>query len=404
MATGNIEQNRDASGPRVLDGVRVLDFTAVIAGSYCTRMMADLGAEVVKIEGLQGEVLRHAGPMRDSSSALFSALNSGKRCLSFDLKQPRAVDICKRLATTHDVVVENYSPGVMQRLGLDYATLSAINPGLIMCSISGYGQTGPEAARPAYAPIVQAMSGFEAVYSAAQTNARRPLNMGLPVGDTAAAQQAFGALMAALYYRERSGIGQYIDIAMQDTLLASMHKDFQIASLGDDNDRHYGPLEARDGYVIVVPLNQHHFERLMDCVGKPELRSDKRFASTSARIRNYDALQSEIESWTRTQTAADALAAFEALKLPCARYRSLAELTDDAQLEHRRMWTRTVDAAGPLTVPNSPFLFSATHAAVGAEVGRVGEHNRSVLAEVLGLGDAEIRTLEEAGVIGPPPD
>ena len=396
----DIEHNRSEHGPRVLDDVRVLDFTAVIAGSYCTRMMADLGAEVLKVEGLGGEILRHAGPMRNNASALFSALNSGKRCLSLDLKKTAAVDICKRLVETHDVVVENYSPGVMQRLGLDYASLRAVNPQLVMCSVSGYGQSGPEAGRPAYAPIVQATSGFEYVYLCSQVDHLRPLNMGLPIGDTAAAQQAFSAIMAALYYRERSGTGQYIDIAMQDTLLASMHKDFQIAMLGDMNDRHYGPLETRDGFVIVVPLNQHHFESLAECIGRTDLLTDPRFSTISVRIKNYDDLQNEVEAWTRERTCDEAVGAFEARKLPCARYRTITDLAGDPQLRHRDMLTEIVDQAGPLTVPNSPFLFSETHAAVGRTVAQIGQHNRETLSTRLGMSEDEITALEAAGVIG----
>ncbi len=399
----DMENNRNESGPRALEDVRVLDFTAVIAGSYCTRMMADLGASVIKVESPGGEILRHAGPLRGSVSALFSALNSGKMSFSLDLKQPAAIDLCKRLVETHDVVVENYSPGVMHRLGLDYETLSAINPRLVMCSVSGYGQSGPEAARPAYAPIVQATSGFEAVYLRSQVGRSRPLNMGPPIGDTAAAQQAFGAIMAALYYRERSGKGQYIDIAMQDTLLASMHKDFQTATLGEMNDRHYGPLQTLDGFVMVVPLNQHHFEALVECIARPELATDPRFATITARINNYDHLQEEIEIWTRMQTCEDALMAFEKRRLPCARYRAIADLDGDPQLSHRNMFAEVVDEAGPLTVPNTPFLFSETHATVGREVARIGQHNRDILSGVLGFDAEQIEALESNGVVGPAP-
>lgn len=398
-----MENNRNAGGPRVLDGVRVLDFTAVIAGSYCTRMLADLGAEVLKVENPGGEILRHAGPLRDGTSALYAAMNSGKRCLSLDLKKPAAVDICRRLAESHDVVVENFSPGVMQRLGLDYPTLCEINPRLVMCSVSGYGQTGPEASRPAYAPIVQATSGYEFVYLRSQPGLTRPLNMGLPIGDTSAAQQAFGAICAALFYRERTGRGQYIDIAMQDVLVANMHKDFQTAYLGEMNDRHYGPLATTDGYVIVIPLNQHHFEALADLIGRPHLLEDPKFATISARIHNYDDLQAIVETWTRTHTSAEAIAAFEARKLPCAHYRHVRELEDDPQLRHRGMITEIEDEAGPLVAPNAPFLFSDTHAAVGRHVPRLGEHNRETLGNHLGMSDAEIAALEAEGVVGPSP-
>ena len=387
-------------GPRLLDGVRVLDFTAVIAGSYCTRMMADLGADVLKIENPAGEILRHAGPRRGEVSALFSAMNSGKRCLSLDLKHEKAQAICKRLVADYDVVVENFSPGVMTRLGLDYDSLRAVNPRLVMCSVSGYGQTGPEANRPAYAPIVQAMSGYEYVYLRSQVGLDKPLNMGPPIGDTSAAQQAFGAIMAALYHRERTGEGEYIDIAMQDVLIANMHKDFQTAFLGEMNDRHYGPLETRDGFVIVVPLNPHHFEALMDLIGRDDLVNDPRFVDTSARVHNYDDLQAEIEHWTRTQTCDEAISAFDALKLPCARYRHLRDLAADPQLDHRGMLTEISDEAGTLRAPNSPFLFRTTHAAVGREVPRLGEHNRATLGDELGMSDAEIEALAAAGVLG----
>ncbi|MEQ8495159.1 MAG: CoA transferase, partial [Gammaproteobacteria bacterium] len=164
----SMENNRAAVGPRVLDDVRVLDFTGIIAGSYCTRMLADLGADVLKIEPPGGEMMRHIAPLRGDTSTVFSALNSGKRSLVLDLKSAAAVDICKLLVAHYDVVVENFAPGVMGRLGLDYETLREENPALVMCSISGYGQTGPGSARPAYAPIVQAMSGFEMVTLAAQ--------------------------------------------------------------------------------------------------------------------------------------------------------------------------------------------------------------------------------------------
>lgn len=398
-----MENNRRGDGPRVFDGVRVLDFTAVIAGSYCTRMMADLGAEVLKIENPHGELLRHAGPLRGDASALFAAINSGKRCLTLDLKQEKARDICRRLVEIYDVVVENYSPGVMQRLGLDYAALKAINPRIVMCSVSGYGQSGPEASRPAYAPIVQATSGYEYAYLRTQVGHSRPLNMGPPVGDTSASQQAFGAIAAALYYRERTGIGQYIDIAMQDVLVANMHKDFQSAFLGDMNDRHYGPVATTDGFVIVIPLNPHHFESLCRIIERTDLAEDPRFSTISARVHNYDDLQAIVEQWTRQRSCDEALAAFEAERLPCARYRGLGELVEDPQLGHRGMLTEVVDAAGPLTVPNSPFLFSDTQAAVRRHVPGLGEHNRATLAGELGMSDAEIDALEAEGVLGPAP-
>ncbi len=399
----NMENNRSEQGPRVLDGVRVLDFTGVVAGSYCTRLMADLGAEVIKIEAPGGEILRNAGPMRGNVSTMFSAVNSGKYCVSMDLKRPEAVVLCKRLVEKCDVVVENSRPGVMRRLGLDYTSLKAANAKIIMCSVSGYGQTGPEASRRAYAPIVQATSGYEIVTQRAQANQQKPMNMGLPVGDTSASLQAFGAIVAALFYRDRTGIGQYIDIAMQDTILATMHKDFQAAFNHEMNDRHYGPLETRDGFVMVIPLSQQHFEDLMHLISREDLIPDPLVSTITARIYNYDYMQDEIEKWTRTKTCAEAIEVFESKKLPCAEYRGIIDLEHDPQLNHRGMLTEITDQAGPLKVPNSPFLFSETQAAVRPTVARVGEHNYQILTNHLDMTEDEVAALEKAGVLGTPP-
>jgi len=391
---------RAPHGPRVFDDIRVLDFTAIIAGAYCTRMLADLGADVLKVEPPGGELMRHIGPMRGEHSTVFGALNSGKRSLKLDLKQPQAADICRRLVANYDVVVENFSPGVMRRLGLDYDSLREHNPRLVMCSISGYGQDGPEADLPAFAPIVQALSGYEVVSQLSQPGLERPLNMGLPVGDTTAALQAFGAIGAALYYRMRTGVGQYIDIAMMDSLLSTMHRDFQLAFNPDPNLRVYGPLETRDGFIIAMPLTQPQFVKLAQAIGRPDMLDDPRFATSRSRFEHYNEMMALAEAWTRTRTAEEALRGLAAADVPCARYRRIVDLADDAQLAHRHMLVNVEDGAGPLRVPNSPFLFSATHAAVRPQVASLGAHNDAVLRSELGLDDGAIAALQAAGAFG----
>ena len=371
--------------PGILDGVRVLDFTAVIAGPYATRLMADLGAEVLKVEPPEGELLRHGPPFREGSSALFSQLNSGKRCIALDLKTPAAREAILQLVPHYDVVVENFSPGVMTRLGLDYDTLRAQRPDLIMCSISGYGQTGPGAHRPAFAPIVQALSGYERVILKYQPGMTRPLNMGLPVADTTAALQAYGAIMSALFHKARTGKGQYIDIAMHDALLGTMHKDFQQMQYPDGRERIYGPLVTRDGFVIVILLSQRHFESLADCMGEPALKSDPRFSKTAPRMHHYAELMALVAAWAASRDTAEILALLEDAGVPVAPYLGIDSALDDPQLAHRGMITEIVDAAGPLKVPQTPMRFSATHAAVQPWVAALGEHN----AEVFGsLGEA----------------
>ena len=396
----DLVSNRAATGPRVLDDVRVLDFSSMIAGAYCTRMMADLGADVLKVETPGGEVMRSVSPMRGEFSTVYAALNSGKRSLGLDLKQPAAIALCQQLVAHYDVVVENFSPGVMQRLGLDYATLAALNPRLVMLSISGYGQSGPEAALPAYAPIVQAHSGYELITTRAQPGSDRPLNMGLPVADTTAALQGFGALTAALYYRSRTGIGQYVDIAMMDSLLSTMHRDFQLAFNPDAHIRLYGPVKTSDGFIIATPVSQPQFDKMTECLGQPELRADPRFASQRARLDHYNDLMTIVEAWTCQRTSTEVLRALSAADVPCAPYRNIAELTDDPQLQHRGMLTEVVDGAGPLRVPNTPFLYSATQAAVRPEVAAVGAHNEAVVCGELGVEAGAYAALQAAGVFG----
>ena len=394
-----MQPNRQSNGPRVLDGVRVLDFTSVIAGPYCTRLMTDMGAEVLKVEPPGGEFARHVPPMRQGVSAVYSQLNCGKKSLSLDLKHAAAVDIVKQLVCTYDVVVENFSPGVMGRLGLDYSTLSQSNPALIMCSISGYGQTGPGAQRPAYAPVVQAESGFEQVYLQYQPRLERPLNMGPPVADTTASLQALGAINAALFYRQRTGQGQHIDIAMFDALINTFPKEFQQHDWPSTPDRLYGPFDTRDGFILVLPLNQKHFESLAACMQRQDLLDDPRFAATTERLANYQAFTDILADWLRPRTSSEALALLEAAHIPCARYRTVGEAADDPQLACRGMITETRDAAGTLRVPNSPFLFSHTHAAARPWVAAVGQHNREILGSALGFSASGLDQLESDGVL-----
>ena len=394
-----MEANRNAAGPRVLDGVRVLDFTSVIAGPYCTRLMADLGAEVLKIEPPGGEFARHVPPMRQGVSAVYSQLNCGKKSLALDLKRPAAADIIKRLVHTYDVVVENFSPGVMARLGIDYGTLAQANPAVIMCSISGYGQTGPSAQRPAYAPVVQAESGFEQVYLQYQPSLERPLNMGPPVADTTASLQALGAINAALFYRQRTGQGQHLDIAMFDAILNTFPKEFQQHYWPSTPDRLYGPFDTRDGFILVLPLKSETLRKPRGLHGTARSADRSRFAATTERLANYQAFTAILADWLQRLSSKEAMEILDAAHIPCAKYCSVGEAADDPQLLHRGMIAEAEDAAGRLRVPNSPFLFSHTQAAVQPQVATVGQHNREILATVLDYSPSCINQLESEGVL-----
>src|SRR5438445_2096401 len=205
-------QKRPAARP--LEGIRVLDFSMMMAGPFCTRLLADLGAEVIKIEAPSGDLIRGRPPVREGRSTYFAQLNAGKRSLVLDLKNPEAVAVARELATSCDVVMENFRPGVMKRFGLGFETLSADNRRLIYCAISGYGQTGPSADKASYAPIIHAASGYDLAHLRYQKDHDRPARTGIFMADVLAGVYAFGAIQTALFHRERSGAGQFIDVAL----------------------------------------------------------------------------------------------------------------------------------------------------------------------------------------------
>src|SRR6266478_4790404 len=212
-----------------LDGLRVLDFTTTIAGPHCARMLADLGAEVIKIEAPEGDMMRTRPPLRNGASTSFGQLNAGKKSIVLDLKTSQAVEAVRRLVATADVVVENFRPGVMRRFGLDYEALAPIKPELIYCAISGYGQTGPSAGLPAYAPVIHASSGYDLAQIAYQDEARRPDYCGIYIADVLTGTYAFGAITAALYDRQASGAGRMIDVSMLESMLSLTLSEIQTA-------------------------------------------------------------------------------------------------------------------------------------------------------------------------------
>ena len=236
-----------------LSGLRVLDFTTTIAGPHCTRLLADLGAEVIKIEAPAGDMMRTRPPMRNGASTSFGQLNAGKKSIAVDLKSPAAVEAVRRLVATADVVVENFRPGVMRRFGLDYEALRPIKPDLVYCAISGYGQTGPSAELPAYAPVIHAASGYDlahmAYQGAAQGAARRPDYCGIYIADVLTGTYAFGAIATALYHRQTTGEGQMIDVSMLESMLTLTLSEIQAAqfAVAPPGRPVFGPVATKDG-------------------------------------------------------------------------------------------------------------------------------------------------------------
>jgi CoA:oxalate CoA-transferase len=289
--------------PGPLQGIRVLDFTAMLAGPHCARLMADLGAEVIKIEGLEGDLIRGRPPLRDGNSSYFGALNCGKKSLAIDLKSDAARPIVHELAKISDVVVENFRPGVMARLGFDYAALTKHNAKLVYCSISGYGQSGPGATRAAYAPIIHAASGYDAANLGYQVKQEYPASTGIFTADILSGAYAFGAIQAALVHRERTGQGQAVDVSLMDSMLNLMVFECQEAQFPSERRRPvYAPMKTLDGHVIIAPISQKNFEQMADAMQRPDLKTDVRFSTGQARVQHWTELMTIIEQWTEQRT------------------------------------------------------------------------------------------------------
>ena len=383
-----------------LDGVRVLDFTSVMAGPFATRMLADLGAEVIKVESLEGDQVRARPPKRDGHSAYFGNLNAGKQSIACNLKSPEIIDLIKQLVATCDVLVENFRPGVMARFGLDFAALAAINSRLIYCSISGYGQTGPKALFPAYAPVIHAASGFDMVNLRYQDGADRPATSGIFIADVLGGTHAFGAIQAALYQRERTGQGQHIDLSMLEAMVGMLVFETQEAQFpGDARRPLYTPLKTNDGFIMVAPTSPRNFEQLSDAVGHPEWRDDPRFLTNADRNANWATLLALTEEWTLERSAADAEAILSRHGVPCARYREIGELLDDPQLAARGAFAQVHDGAGAFKVPNPPFRMSGSRAEARDHVARLGEDGAAVLG-ALGVSADAVAALRARGDLG----
>ena len=387
--------------PSALSGLRVVDFTIIMSGPMCTRMLADAGADVVKIESPEGDVVRQREPVRGGISTYFASMNVGKRSVVLDLSKEEGRAIARDLALGADVVVENFRPGVMERLGLGYEALASDNPRLIYASISGFGQTGPRATTPAYAPVIHAASGYELAYMSYQRDSGKPSSNGIFIADVMGASYAFGAIQMALYERERSGRGQCIDVALMDSVLGMLIYEMQAAQFPPDRPRQvYEPVRAKDGWVMVAAVTQKNLEVLFDVIGHPEARNDSRFATVASKEANWSQLLALIESWTSQRTGAECEGELMRAGVPCSRYRTVAEAMDDPQSRHRQLFTEVGEGEHAFRVANMPAVFSATPPRVRPQVATLGQHTVQVLQESLGLDTKALEGLRSRGVLG----
>jgi len=396
---------------KLLEGIRVLDLTNVLSGPFCTLQLALLGAEVIKIENPKdGDLARKLGCVPDYNKKLmgtsYLAQNANKKSLTLNLKQPKAKEIFKELVKTADVVVENFRPDVMDRLGVGYEVLRQINPRLVFCAISGFGHTGPDAYKPAYDQIIQGLSGVMAINGDERLN---PLRCGFPVCDTVGGLNAAFAIMAALFSRERTGQGQFIDIALLDSIMPLMG--WVVANLmiggqqpvlmGNDNftAAPSGTFKTKDGFINIAANKQEQWENVADLLGVPELKEDPRFKERDARKTNRRALTLLLEARLVTQSTDYWVELLNQNDVPSGAIPTLEEALQAPQIGHRQAFTK-IRAGGIGEIPlfNHTAKFSAATGNVEAPPPLLGEHNAEILGQI-GYSAADLQSLKADGVI-----
>ena len=402
--------------PGPLDGVRVIDLTRILAGPFASMLMADLGADVIKVEQPgTGDPARGNGPFLSPAggetneqefSSYFMSINRGKRGAALDLANPKGREALLRLVETADVLMENFRPGAMARLGLDYEAVRARNPRVVMCSVSGFGQTGPYAQRPALDVIVQGMGGMLSITGEPGGGPVRP---GASIGDITAALFATVAVQSALIERERSGEGQFIDIGMLDCQVAIMENAFtRYFALGQIpqplGTRHpsstpFQAFRTSDGHVVVAIMGGSTDQWPLFCaaIDHVELIDDERYATGWSRTQNYDALIPVIEEAMLTKTTAEWVETLNGMGVPAGPVQNIAQVAADPQVNHRDMFVELPHPAlGPVTFTGNPIKLSRTPSGPSRVPPRLGEHTDEVLAEA-GLSPADIAALRSDG-------
>ncbi len=408
-----------------LDGIRILDLSRVLAGPWCTQTLADLGADVIKIERPgNGDDTRTWGPpfLKDSDgndtaeAAYYLGANRNKRSVTCDIAQPAGQALVRDLVVHCDVFVENFKVGDMARYGLDYASLRTLNPRLVYCSVTGFGQTGPYRERAGYDYAVQGMGGLMSVTGERDDIGGGPQKVGVAVADLFTGMYATVAILAALRHAERTGEGQHVDMALLDTqvaMLANLGANYLVSGKapGRAGNAHqnivpYQVFEVapaagntRDHLILAVG-NDGQYAKFCAVAGRPDLANDPRYAKNQDRVRNRSELVPQLEAIMKTRTKADWLAALEAAKVPCGAINNLAEVFDDPQVQERGMVTQwSHPLKDGLRLVASPMKLSATPVRTDLPPPLLGQHTQQVLREVLNYPDEKLSELKEGKVI-----
>ena len=396
-----------------LEGIKVLDLTRVLAGPYATMLLCDLGAEVIKIEQPgTGDESRNFGPFKNGFSLYFMSVNRGKRSITLNLKTQRGREIFLQLVKQCDVVVENFRPGTMQKLGLDYDTLKAVSPSLIYAACSGFGQTGPSAQQGAYDMIIQGMGGIMSITGEPPSpdEKRAPVRVGTSISDITAALFTTIGILSALHHRHQTGRGQLVDVAMLDSLVAVLEnavvRYFATGEVPQPlGSRHPAitPFEAfasADGYVIIAIGNDTLWEKFCEHVGRRELISDARFRTNADRTANHSELFPVLSEILRQRTTDAWIDALEKIGVPCGPINAMDKVVNHPQVQAREMITQVVhQITGAVEVPGMPIKLSETPGSVNAPAPSLGEHTIAVLTELLGMRLDEVERLRQEGVV-----
>jgi crotonobetainyl-CoA:carnitine CoA-transferase CaiB-like acyl-CoA transferase len=400
------QQQSGWAGP--LQGIRVVDLTRVLAGPFCTQSLGDLGAEVLKIEPPdRGDETRHFPPFVGGESHYFLGINRNKKSLVIDLQRPAGAEILRRLVAKADILVENYRPGVMDRLGLGYAALAEINPRLIYCAISGFGLTGPLRDKPSFDIVTQALSGALSING---ERGHMPVKLGIPLGDMVGGVFGPMAILAALHERTQTGRGRLIDISLHDGLIGMLGYFTQLAFLtGEDpppmgsshpNIVPYGSFPASDGSIIIAVLSESFWGKLCDALERPDLAAEPRFATPTGRRDHRDEVDAAIAEITRTRTVAEWEERLAKYDVPHAPVLGVTAALAHPQAVAREMVVEAVHPTiGPLRIAGRPIKFPGSPQRPSTAPPTMGQHTVEILRDELGYGEAEIDALRRDGII-----
>ncbi len=391
--------------PGALDGVRIVDLTTMISGPIATMMLADQGADVIKVEPKTGDLVRVLGPAKGDRTATFLAANRNKRSVVLDLKSNEGLEALKKLVSTADVVVQNFRPGAAERMGIGEAALRKERPDLIYVSISGFGETGPYAKKRVYDPVIQALSGLAAIQADRDTGRPRMIRTIIP--DKLTAVTAAQAMTAALFARERSGEGQHIKLSMLDAMIAFLWAEGLVALTFPGGEKHAARAQlsqdliyqTQDGYITVGAVSDDEWKGLCAALEQPQWLDDERFNTPSGRVVNAPARLSLTQEVLKNKTSAEWLSVLDANQVPCAPILDRSTLLDHPQIEANEIIREHEDEdLGPFRLPRPAARFSGTQADVRRQAPHLGEHTEQLLTE-LGYDEESINTLLGKGDI-----